>query len=557
MKRLFNWKFFLATIILLGAFLRLWQLGIVPHGFHLDEASYGYNAYSLLLTGKDEYGISYPWVLKSFGEYKPALYAYFDIPWIAAFGLNPFSVRIVSSIFGLLTIPLLYLLTNKLLNNRKIALITAFLLAVSPWHLTLSRTTSEVVVSVFFILLLVYAVLFLKEKFHWGWFALSVVSGLIAINTYTASRFFVVLLMGLLVIFFTRITHHKVKVNGKLLLLCCIFIGIGFAMTFLDSAHRFNQISILSTPETKLVIDEQIREDKFSQPLITRLFHNKFVNYARTIAENFGAYFTMDFFFLKGGFPDRMIVPSSGLFYFWQLPFLILGLYVLFRKRNALSVFLIGWWLLLLIPATMTYHEIPNVFRSLVVLPAILIIIAIGLHKFFFEIATKKIFVRGLLGLLVIVGSWEFLYFQHQYYVHLDAHHPWYMGYAYRPLAESLNELSPHYRTTLITKGHGSPYIFLLFYDKYNPAKYQQAGSPSNTDKKGYNNYYFLPQDCISADTMIDKIGTESGVLQVVRGDCKIPKKQYKVIKTIYWEDHNPAFKLIEFVSTPAATLRK
>ena len=47
----------LFLILILGVFLRFWKLGQTPKGFYLDEAALGYNAYSIMETGKDEYFI--------------------------------------------------------------------------------------------------------------------------------------------------------------------------------------------------------------------------------------------------------------------------------------------------------------------------------------------------------------------------------------------------------------------------------------------------------------------------------------------------------------------
>ena len=59
------------TLILLIAFiLRFYKLGIVPDGLQQDETSIGYNAYSILKTGRDEHGVYLPQNFQAFGEYK-------------------------------------------------------------------------------------------------------------------------------------------------------------------------------------------------------------------------------------------------------------------------------------------------------------------------------------------------------------------------------------------------------------------------------------------------------------------------------------------------------
>ena len=57
-------------ILTLATFLRLYRLKDNPAGFFCDEASIGYNAYSILTTGKDEWGQPWPLFFRAFGEYK-------------------------------------------------------------------------------------------------------------------------------------------------------------------------------------------------------------------------------------------------------------------------------------------------------------------------------------------------------------------------------------------------------------------------------------------------------------------------------------------------------
>ena len=86
-------KAFLIVIFLLAFTLRFWQLGQNPPSLDWDEASLGYNAYSLFKTGADEYGNKWPLAIRSFGDYKPPLYTYLTIPSVAIFGLNEFAIR--------------------------------------------------------------------------------------------------------------------------------------------------------------------------------------------------------------------------------------------------------------------------------------------------------------------------------------------------------------------------------------------------------------------------------------------------------------------------------
>ena len=103
-------KIALIFIFALALFLRIYKLGSCPVGFLWDEAALGYNGYSILKTGRDEYGKFLPIIFKSFGDYKPGLYVYLTVPSIAIFGLTEFSTRLPAAIFGSLTVLLIYFL---------------------------------------------------------------------------------------------------------------------------------------------------------------------------------------------------------------------------------------------------------------------------------------------------------------------------------------------------------------------------------------------------------------------------------------------------------------
>ena len=78
----------LTIIVLISLFLNIFKQNTSPGCFNSDEASFGYNAYSILKTGGDEYGNFMPLRLKSFGDFKMPVYSYLSVPFIAIFGLN-------------------------------------------------------------------------------------------------------------------------------------------------------------------------------------------------------------------------------------------------------------------------------------------------------------------------------------------------------------------------------------------------------------------------------------------------------------------------------------
>ncbi|MDO8341144.1 MAG: phospholipid carrier-dependent glycosyltransferase, partial [Candidatus Woesebacteria bacterium] len=102
-------KLLFILIIVLAFGLRFYRLDSYP-AFNADEAAIGYNAFSLIKTGMDEHGNSWPIHFQSFNDYKPGLYFYTVIPFVKLLGLNEWAVRIPGAFAGVLTVLVLYYL---------------------------------------------------------------------------------------------------------------------------------------------------------------------------------------------------------------------------------------------------------------------------------------------------------------------------------------------------------------------------------------------------------------------------------------------------------------
>lgn len=541
---------FLIFIVLIAIFLRFYQLGTVPNGLTGDEAAFGYNAYSILHTGTDEYGKFLPIVLRSFDDYKSALYSYLSIPFVWIFGLTPFSSRFASSLLSSLTVFLVYIISKKLLKNNFISLLSALIFAISPWGIIVARTTGDVTADLFFLLLLAYCLLKIDESRGKVWMLLSIVCGALAILSSQIARIYVIVIPILFISFFL-FKGNKNILRSKLFYLTIIFTLFVIAYSLFASVNRLNQISIFSSPQTQLVMQEQIREDRYTPVFVTRIFHNKFVNYSRSIIENYSQYFTLDFLVLNGGYPKRERIPNTGLLFIWEIPFLLFGVYSSFKSKSKEKLFLVAWWLLFTVPAAFTFDEIPNVHRTIIVLPAISILISIGIYEFYKYLKNIKFKIVAvfILSVLILVASYEFLYFQHQYFVHQQVHEPWYHGEAYNDLIPAINKYYPFYKKIIISKTVGGPYIYILFFNRYDPKKYQQEGSKRDLDYTGFDKYYFVPLDCpLNGGIDGEDIpkGTP-GYLYIDTGRCQTPKHNAKLLKTTYWQDGSPAFKILEY----------
>ena len=181
--------FFLIAILVLSIIIRFASLGENPSGLTNDEADIGYDAYSLLMTGKDQWGVSFPISsFKGFGDYRPSLYTYLVVPSIALFGLNEFAVRFPSALFGVLTVLITFLLTRKIFNE-KIALIAAFLLTISPWHIGMSRVGIESNIAVFLVIFATY--LFFLTLNNPKLIVFTVLVTILCLYTYYSMRIFI------------------------------------------------------------------------------------------------------------------------------------------------------------------------------------------------------------------------------------------------------------------------------------------------------------------------------------------------------------------------------
>ena len=129
-------------ILILGIGARLWMFGDVPGGINQDEAFAAREAWSLLHYGKDSFGYPYPMYLTAWGSGMNALNTYLMMPFIALFGMHTWVFRLPQLLIGILSLFAIEEIVSKV-SNWKCSLLAMFLLAISPWHIMLSRWALE------------------------------------------------------------------------------------------------------------------------------------------------------------------------------------------------------------------------------------------------------------------------------------------------------------------------------------------------------------------------------------------------------------------------------
>jgi Dolichyl-phosphate-mannose-protein mannosyltransferase len=544
---------FALILLVLSSFVRLYRLASIPEGFHADEAVFGYNAYSILKTGKDEYGKPFPLILKSFGDYKGAIYSYAVVPFVAVLGLDEFTVRLPTAIFGILTVLFAMMLTYGLTRNMVLSLVTAAVVSFAPGSIVLSRVQSDPLMSVLFVYIGWYCVHKYLESKKILWSIGAISSWVIGCFIYFTPR---VHLLGFIPLLFWYY-YPKLERRSKIVFVVAFLCVLGTIAYLLSGSFgsRVSQVNVFSSQEVMLPLEEQIREDGVSQsPLIlTRLYHNKIIDYGRYILHNYSNYFSFDFLFYQAYQPEREKMPNTGFMYIIDLPFFLVGLYLLIKQKKRWGYFIIAWFLFTPLMLSPFGQESPNFHRYYFSILPVSLIVAFGITQTVTNVRRRwRIYIIVLIAALY---SFNVSYFFHELFIHQPIHLPQYRGYAYKQMVTELQQIQNNYDKIVITKAHQSPYIYLLFFMKYDPATYQRLGSPRDLDYAGFDKYLFVPLDCPN-ETYWQTMAREypgKNVLYINKSGCVVTKYA-KLINTVSWRDGSVAFQFVENIASKSAT---
>lgn len=484
---------------MLAAVLRFYHLGQNPPSLNWDEVSNGYNAYSILKTARDEYGNFLPLTFRAFGDYNPALSVYTLVPSIAVFGLSEFAIRFPSALLGTLTVFLTYLLVKKLLANNILALIAAFFLAISPWHLQFSRYDHEANFMVFLtvagLTTLMYSVKNPKLL------SASALAFGLGINTYHGAKIWIPLIgLATLIFFGKNILKYKSQ-----LIIPAIILAI-FTFPIIANWQR----ATIRSSSVGIFASEQ--------------------NPTKTFLSGYLSHFNPNFLFISGDNIIRHAVKGMGQLYVAELPLLIVGLISLVKSKATGSRFLLAWLLLAPIPASLATPT-PHALRAITFMPIWHIISAFGLVTILTSSMHLKLKVLSL-GFISVLGLYNFLTYLHLYYNHypLLASIDWQDGY--KDMVKYVDPIKDNYATVAMTNFYGHPYIFILFYAKFDPATYQKL-----PDKTRLGQYEFFGQSWEKKTP---------GLALVIRPDWQRPNPPPRYIKEIRDTSGQVIFKISE-----------
>jgi 4-amino-4-deoxy-L-arabinose transferase-like glycosyltransferase len=527
-------KHFLLILFILGSLFRFWQLTKYPVSLSMDETAIAYNAYSILKTGKDEWGKSFPLAFQSAGDYKPPVNVYLTVPCIAIFGLNEFSTRLPSALFGSLTVIFLVLLLIKLKINPKAAYLTGLWLCLLPWHIHFSRASFEAITALFFLISGTYFFISWIEKNKISQLISFIVCFSLSVWSYHAERFFVpVLVVGLILFYRRSIDFSKIK---KQIIIGILVLSV-FALPFLKLTFF-----------TPAVGTRAVSTSIFREPgLNNALHHNGYKNTKDFIFNNdiyivfhhwlgkYLNYFNFQFIFWDGMQFTKPGYPDVGLLYLVDLPIFILGIYFLIKSKNKLLKQLTLFCFLLgPLPASFTMNE-QHPLRALVWIPAFALIIASG-----FEQVLKLKIKKTFLIIYFIALTINVFYFVDIYKYQFPKHFSEYWQYGFKEIAQYACQNQDKYKEIIISDTFGSdgplntglPYLYILFYCHQDPVKFYQT---REIPKFNFHQISWRT-DSLKPNRLI--ITAPWDVL-----DSKIPEDQ--IIKKINFLNDKPAFFFI------------
>ncbi len=477
-------KWFLLGIIILAFVLRVAGLSNFPVGFTPDEASFGYDAFSLIETGKDQWGRLFPLVLESFGDFKSPLLSYLAIPFVWLFGLTKVAIRLPNALLGTASVFVVYLLTLNLFPKKKVlAYFSSLLLAISSWHIMMSRGAFEANLTTFFLPLGILLFLKgLKSKKYLNWSA--VVLGLNLFTYHSAKLVTPLIFVFLIILYWKKVKRHiKLPVG---------IFGIFFVVTIytfsLGAGSRVEEIGVMSGA---LVDAAKVRIELINEgmnPTLARLLHNKYETAARRFVNNYGQYFSPRFLFIDGPAEATYgMLPGRGVLYWFELPLLLAAVFYLvkkgYKKRSVLILFF--WLLVAPVPAALAMGRGYAGNRSVIMLPSVQIILALGGY-YIYEYLKRKINRKLLSKFFYVSAGLVLLFFANffkEYFVNSPALVAQSMLFGRLEMVEAIGGYEG--RQVVVSRRLSEPQIYIAFKSRWDVKDYQE--NIVNWDYKGAN----------------------------------------------------------------------
>ncbi len=464
---------YLLIVVIIGSFLvRVVGVTLVPPSLNWDEVSHGYNAYSILKTGNDEWGKTLPIIFRAYGDYKLPVYIYLTALSEFVFGMNSLAVRLPSIVAGTSLVPFTYLLV-RYLEDKRVALMGAFLVALEPWSLFLSRGAFEANLALTFFVAGLYFLLSGLRKKNYKLLIALFLFGL-SVWTYNSARVFVpIFLLVILVLNYKEILklfHNHKRIGAAGLIILIFFFAPMFVQLLSPVGRaRYGWVSILDSGAIAKIFEYRQSSDLPAN--LSRILYNRVTYFSFSFVKNWLSHFSPAFLFFKGGSNYQFSLPNHGLIYLINLPFFLIGIFALIKKKIKKGAILLAWILLAPIPSSLT-RESPHVLRSIFMIPVPMILTSFGLFYVWGLLKKNIKALASFFYFLLIFLSFE--NYVTYYYSSYRNEYSWSWQYGYAQVVDFVKANYTKYDKIIISKKYGEPHEFVLFYWPWEPQKYQK-----------------------------------------------------------------------------------
>lgn len=478
-------------VFFLAVFLRFYQLGVIPSGLEQDETSIGYNSYSILKTGRDEYGKTFPLTFKAFGEYKLPGYIYATVPFINIFGLTEFGVRFVSALSGSLTVVVVYFLLCKLLtkDNLRIPIITAFFLAINPWSLQFSRGAFEVSLALLFTVTGLYVWIVGRQHENKLVLFLSLIFFAASVYTYNISK-----VLSPLLACFLIYRERKYFKKEMLLFISLVVFFIMLLFPFLKNIETPSGIS--SASGTLFYSSAAVQAPLFEfrsyitefSPIFAKVLFNKILLNIWQYIVNIISYFDVSFFFVNGSSHGNHGIGNVGEFYIFEFPFFLIGIISLLKEKKQWVDIFLAWGVLTILIASLT-RDIPQATRSFFLVVPIEFFSTWGMIESMKWIAqNKNILIRTIsIGCISLFISFSIVFYFSSYYIRFPILYAKEWRLEDKDVSMYLKQHQQQYSRIIFDTSAGFMYTSLLFYTQYPPKEFQQTVKRAPDDSEGFS----------------------------------------------------------------------
>lgn len=467
-----KYNILILIIIVIGIAVRVINIQNMPNALNTDEASAGYESYSILNYGIDRNGNFMPAFLVAWGSGQNALLTYLMMPFITLFGLNTLSIRLPMAILGCISLIIMYALLKKI-GNKKVAIIGLVFFAICPWHIMKSRWGLES--NLFPDLVLIFVYLLVKglmDKNKILYYISFVIAGLTAFSYGTSYFFLPIFLIPTLIILV-----KKKEITIKQAIISIFIVGIiSLPIIAFVIINTFNleQINLPFITIPKLQVN---RYKEITSIFSSKFFEASLSNFLSTISI---------LLWQKDGLEWNSIEPF-GITYIFSEAFTIIGIIYSFKKNKKVEIeygYVFNIWFIVSI--VLSFICEPNINRLNIMMIPIVYYTIIGIYIVIDE--KKNFTIPIMLIYFVFFGWFIYTYFQQNF----DLYYTFESN-----LEEPIKYVSEiKDKQVYITNKIREPYIYVLFYEKNNTYEFVNTVKYIHEHEEfrqvnSFDNYYF------------------------------------------------------------------